>query len=392
MKKLFIAAMALATIVSCSKDDNTTVLESSKKSVAITIKNGVSATRADLPVPEQTPVPVGGDAKILPQETEHTAAIVDDLTILFANNAGKVVEIRTFDDASEITAANATADPDVQGVYTYRYHNVHESVTQVAVVRHDEPTGGFVGTSLTNYAADAAVENRQVAVDELDLYGSAKIIDSGTTCKVKDVAANGHVTEYEYKLYTANVEVIPTLARVEIIGISCTDLGETTLASVSDSSITGGFDEMILKDIYFGASDKKYTYTFLANDILKGVYAGEGNTTKRALTPYVPAGNKTAIAWNIAPSVPFFSAGNPMVLTLDASAYDYDVISNVKTLRIVGDKNGVDKFERSKIYRMQIDFKESNLDATNDEICVDVKVTIANWVIIEVDPSFGSGN
>jgi hypothetical protein len=309
---------------------------------------------------------------------------------LFANNAGKVVEAYSFEDASEVKAANATADPDVQGVYEYRYHNVHESVTQVAVVRHARPEGGYEGTALADYAEAAAVEDRNVALNDLELYGSAVIEDTKTTCKVAGVDKNGHEKEYEYKLYSANVTVTPTLARVEIIGISCTDLGETTLASVSDPSITGGFDEMILKDIYFGASDKKYTYTFLANDILKGVYAGEGNTTKRALTPYVPAGNNTAIAWNIAPSVPFFSAGNPMVLTLDASAYDYDVISNVKTLRIVGDKKGVDKFERSKIYRMQIDFKESNLDATNDEICVDVKVTIANWVIVEVTPEFAA--
>ena len=38
MKKLFIAAMALATIVSCSKDDADTVLTSKQKSVKIILK------------------------------------------------------------------------------------------------------------------------------------------------------------------------------------------------------------------------------------------------------------------------------------------------------------------------------------------------------------------
>ena len=389
MKKLFVCAMALAAFVSCSKDDVDPVLTSSKKSIAITISNGVSATRA-LPEPEQTPVPAGGAATIAPQETERTVANVNELTILFANNAGKVVEAYSFADATEVTKAAA---PDTEGVYEYLYHNVHESVTQVAVVRHAAPEGGYVGTALSDYAAAAAVEDRNVALNDLELYGSARIEDTGKTCKAAGVAADGHTTEFEYKLYSANVDVVPTLARVEIHGISCTDLGVTTLATVTDPSITGGFDKMVLNDIYFGGEEKKYTYDFLDADVLEGIYAGNGNTTPRELKSYTPAkvdGKDSAIAWNIAPSVPFFSEGTPMVLSLTATAHDYEVISQGKTLRIIGDNNGNTAFERSKIYTMNINFEESNLDATNDEICVNVNVTVANWVIVEVNPAFGT--
>ena len=72
MKKLFIAAMALATIVSCSKDDADTVLTSSKKAVSITIANGVSGTRAL--VEETETVAGGGAGKILAQENNQVAA------------------------------------------------------------------------------------------------------------------------------------------------------------------------------------------------------------------------------------------------------------------------------------------------------------------------------
>lgn len=384
MKKLFVSLMAVAALVSCSKENEDVILTSSKKSVAITISNEVPQTKA-IPEPEQTPVAGGGAATIAKQENGRAVAETDELVVLFANNAGKVVEAYSFEEAEKVETTE-----DNEGVWEYRYHNVHESVTQVAVVRHAEPEGGYVGTALSTYAAAAAVEDRNVALNDLELYGSAKLNDSGTTCKAANIEAGGHVTEYEYKLYTAEVEVVPTLARVEIVGISCLDLGETTLASVTDPSVTGGFDEMVLNNIQFGG-DKKYTYTFDATkDILKGIYADNQSTTPRDLTSYVPGAPATdmAIAWNIAPSVPFFSQGNPMVLSLTATAYDYEVTNKAKTLTIVGDNNGNKSFERSKIYRMEINFNESNLDATNDEICVDVTVTIANWVVVSVDPTF----
>lgn len=385
MKRMFIAAMAIAALVSCSKDNEDVILQSSKKSVAITISNEVPQTKA-IPEPEQTPVAGGGVATIAAQEQGRAVATTEELVVLFANNAGKVVEAYSLEKATEKVEA---VQPGTKGVWEYIYHNVHESVTQVAVVRHAEPETGYVGTALSAYAAAAAVEDRNVALNDLELYGSAKLNDSGTTCKAAGEDEEGHVKEYEYKLYTASVEVVPTLARVEIVGISCLDLGETTLESVTDPSVTGGFDEMVLNNIQFGG-DKKYTYTFAATDILKGVYAGEQSTTPRDLTSYVPGAPATdqAIAWNIAPSVPFFSEGNPMTLSLTATAYDYEVINKAKTLTIVGDNNGNTSFERSKIYRMNINFNESNLDATNDEICVDVTVTIANWVVVPVDPTF----
>jgi hypothetical protein len=37
---------------------------------------------------------------------------------------------------------------------------------------------------------------------------------------------------------------------------------------------------------------------------------------------------------------------------------------------------------------MTIPFLESNLDVSNEDICVEVDVTIANWVVVLVEPSF----
>ena len=58
MKRFFIAALALVAVVGCSKDDEgTSVLETSKKSVSITIANALPAGRA-----VTTPAPASGAA------------------------------------------------------------------------------------------------------------------------------------------------------------------------------------------------------------------------------------------------------------------------------------------------------------------------------------------
>ena len=378
MKKLLLSLAALAMIaVGCEKNEGPNVIESNKKSVDITIVNGVQATKA---VAEVKPTPAGGAGAIQDREDKQAAASTTELKVLFANAAGNVVEAYSFAEAKAVENEN--------GKWNYRFHGVHESVTQVAVVRNNAEE--FVGTNLSVYANAAAKEVIVADLSALNLYGSSDIAwDGKTTCTVTDAK---HNIEYTYNLYTAQVDVVPTLARVEITGITCTDLGETTFKASTDPTVTGGFDELALQKIAFG-KDEAYYYTFTTNDILKGVYKDETEAdrkTKRDLVPYNPGpGENKVIAWNIAPSVEYPSDNVPMTLYVKASAYDYDVNTADKTLTING-LTGADKFERSKIYRFAINFKESNLDESNEAICVDVTVKIADWVIVEVDPEFAT--
>lgn len=389
MKKLFVAVLALAALAACNKEEAPVYQDSVKKSIAITIANGVADTKA---VAEETPEAEGGEATIVDQENNQVAAETSELVVLFANRAGVVVEAYTFADAVVTTTADPNAD--VKGVYTYTFHAVHESVEQVAVVRYADKTTpeAFENTELSVYAAAAAVEDRNVDLDELELYASADLEDSGKTC---DVQATEHVFE-TYKLYTAALTVTPALARVEIVGVNCTDLGERTLDAVTDATIVGGYDELALTDVVFGETGKvdadgKYTgiiynYDFLEADVLKGVYAGERNTTARVPVVYDLKDTQEAIAWNIAPQAAP-TAANPMIFTMEAKAYDYTVLNTTKTLTIESFE-GVTNFDRSKIYRLDLEFVEDNLDATNEAICVKVDVTIANWVVVELEPNF----
>ena len=380
--------MAIAALVSCSKDDSAQILESSKKAVEITISNAVADSRV---IAEPTDSEVTGDGQEGTIEAmaanNYAAAKNDQLVVLFANNANVV------EQAYAITAA------------TTRFHDINESVTQVAIVRkatatkaedgawtyaYDTTPANFIGQNLSTYRTAALTEyadNR--GVDGMDLFAVSGLDRSKTepNCTMTDE----HGTTFTYALFEASLEVKPMLARVEIEGISCTDLGETTFKAangvvVDGKVVTGGYDELVLGTIKFGTNDN---YTYDLNDFtLKGVYEKGNKEAKRDLTSY-SAGEGKAIAWNIATQTAFpLVASNAMTLDMVASAYDYTVVNTQKNLTVGFDKVNPQKFEPGKIYRLTINFTESNLDESNEAICVEVTVSIVNWVVVPVDPTF----
>ena len=403
--------MALAAFVSCSKDDGVKQLQSSKKAVAITIANGSTETRATITEPVAADETAGGTATIQDQATAGPCANVNELVVLFANANGTVEEAYTFPQGQAVGG---------DGKYTYRWHNVSESVTQVAVVRHfnqgvlDITPTNYVGDAISDYKAYAedvdAMEN--IDITKIDLYVSSTLDYSGP-CTIPDPEKN---TEWTYSLYTADVTIAPAIARVEITGIACDEatcsatdhatahvshvLGGTTLAAAKGQLVSGGYDELALGELTWGDNDE---YKFnLTGNTLKGIYKGnKAEDYKTARTPvwYTPTevvaegetadGTADAIVWNINPSakVPQLN-DDPMVIKMEASAYDYTVVNTSKTLSI-GFKN-VTEFAPGNIYRFNINFGENNLDASNEAICVEVKVTIQPWVVVTVQPEFGN--
>ncbi|MEE1103871.1 MAG: hypothetical protein U0L21_06945, partial [Alistipes sp.] len=82
-------------------------------------------------------------------------------------------------------------------------------------------------------------------------------------------------------------------------------------------------------------------------------------------------------------------AATALKIQMQAFAHDYTVVNTGKTLSV--GFNGADKFEAGKIYQIAIPFKESNLDKSNEAICVNVTVKVANWVVVPLTPVFGNG-
>ena len=413
MKKLFIAAMALAAFVSCSKDDGGAVLESSKKAVEITISNYLPDTRA-ITNPTETEVTANAKVGTLEAFTEKgteeaplVAAKAEQLVVLFANNANKV------EHAYALSGVTAGKDG------TYTFHNINESVTQVAVVRKvDKAEGGtysydttakdFVGTDLAKYKTAALTEyedNR--SIEWMDLFVASGQLTGGEQCTV---TPNDHTQGYTYWLYKAKVEVKPMLARVEITNVQCTDLGETTASAANGQLVSGGYDHLTLGTLTFGTNK---TYDF-KNYVLKGAYCGtakvNGAVCAAAAKNYYDAiyngaaNNGKVIAWDISVKTPYPAveqvtegeatvsrpvAATALKIAMTAFAHDYNVVNTGKTLSV--GFNGADKFEAGKIYQIEIPFKESNLDKSNEAICVNVTVKVANWVVVPLTPVFGNG-
>ena len=223
----------------------------------------------------------------------------------------------------------------------------------------------------------------------MDLFAASGQLTNPTTCTVE---ATEHNSAYTYQLYTANINVVPMLARVEITKVSAQGgekpLGATTLAAANGELVSGGFDKLTLGTLTFGGN---YTYDFDGYE-LEGIYNGE---SKVAVEPTIfEAGedsSKYAIAWNIATETAFpLTTANAMTIGMEAFAYDYNVVNTGKNLTIGFDNVEPTEFEPGKIYRLEIVFGEDNLDASNNAICVAVKVEIADWVVVDVDPVFGN--
>lgn len=418
MKRFFIAAMALAVMVGCSKDDGASVLESSKKAVSITIANGVSGTRAVEAI-AAFDTEDGGVGTIQDQATVAACADVKELVVLFANNAGTVEEAYSFANATKTEGSNPSE-------FTYRWHNVSESVKQVAVVRYNgygttaEEIKKYVGTNLSVYQKAAANvdEMENIDITAINLYVAEELSHKdGDECTITDTHTN---KTWTYQLYTADVTITPTIARVEIIGIACdgsnstvvgedgstsapNELGATTLAAAKGENVSGGYDKLVLNTLKWG-KDSEYTYSFADGTALTGIYGGtvEGQPTQVQRGDYTPAetvaegetadDTADAIVWNIDPTavVPQVTDGaSPMVLNMTASAKDYTVVNTTKDLHI-GFGDIVKTFESGNIYRLNINFGENNLETSNESICVEVKVTVSNWVVVDIDPVFGN--
>lgn len=409
MKKLFVVAMAFAAFVSCSKEEGVSIIESSKKAVEISISNYKVDSRA-IDNPADNEVKGDGQTGTIEEQAadNYVAAEADQLVVLFANQANTVEQAYALAEYAENNTAAGT----------YRFHDINESVTQVAIVRkatatkaedgtwtysYDTTAANYVGDDLADYRAAAIIEyadNR--GVDGMDLFAVSEEFTNKGTCDVTD--PNDHKTTYTYTLFGAVVDVKPMLARVEVTRVACDGsnsasideetgeettpnaLGATTLAAFNGELISGGYDELKLGTLKFG-EDEDYVYDF-GGFVLKGIYEkGEG---EREATHYEPGQGK-AIAWNIATETAFpLTTANAMSIDMEASAYDYKVVNTKKNLTIGFDNVETKKFEPGKIYRLAINFGENNLDASNEAICVEVEVKVAEWVVVPVTPVFGA--
>lgn len=390
MKKLFVAVLALAALAACNKENVDTFVTSNQKAVSITIVNPETRALVEAGGVDDVDA-VGADGVVLAKGTSKVVAQANELQFLFANEQGMIVDIRSYTNG-------VAAEGNTENNVVVTFHNVAESAWQVAVVRYGDMTALEVGDNLSAVRDEAKNEanNAGVVIDSITLYAAAQLSDSGETCTYNHA---------EFKLYKASLNLAPLFSRFEINRVKCLDLGEVTykVAMGEETTVVKGYDELTLASIVFG-SEATYKYDFAADtkllgklvytDGVAGVRADYDNTRC-----YNFGTDAEALAWNIAEqAAPSYTvvdekkvASNPMVLSLNAIAYDSNIDTNTTvTVVRVNDKDGnaVETFEAGKIYNMDLDFAESNLDSFTDGICVEVTVTISDWEVVVVTPEF----
>lgn len=371
MKKLFVAAMALATIVSCSKDDvQVPELDSNTKSVAVKIENAGS-TRAD------------GEAGNTTAGINGMKAVVEasELHILFADKDGNVLENKTL-VSEDVNAEHPEAnDQYAYGTQpadaldgSYIFHNVPAAVTQIAIVRYeadDAPTAETL-EAYEKMANDEAL-NLPREIDDIVLYSESTLTKT-TEC----ATVNG----IQYFIYTAKVRVAPTFTRFEINNIECEDLGALNADGKED---TYGLDVLTLKSLVWGAGENVYSIAADELGVLDGVWKNEGGKNNIQ----APSG---VWSWNMLPdNVTVPSKANPLTLNMDVKAHDYAVAKTNLNLLVEGlqkDGTNVTSFDAENIYQLNLKFKEGNISG-QEGICVNVEVEIATWTVNTVKPVFG---
>ena len=389
MKRFFIAAMALATIVGCSKDDaeGGVALDSNNKTVSITIANG--STRA-----------TGGEAGVTAPGTGTTMtceADADDLTILFADKDGNVLKSLCLTDATnEIEESGAHSsqyapakDNGTGGKYTW--HNVPWQVTRVAVVRISAADDATTLKTIKDYNDLALNEdvNLKRSLDDIVLFGENALKDTGRTHVVGD-------TYYHY--WAAEVTVEPLLARFEINNIQCENLGNYNPYNADKNVGKYSFDELTIGDVVW-TSEEGVDYTIdLAYTVLYGTYNPAKDANKNQVEEdrlnYVTAdGNEPGKveqvwSWNVNTTSTQFKT---MTVGLTAAAYDYTPAQTNVPLTVTGiQKDGKSvEFAPGNIYQLDLKFKEENI-MNKDQLCVEVTVRVAEWTVNTVTAVFGN--
>lgn len=350
MKRFFIAALALVAVVGCSKEEDP-ILENSKKSVAITIANALPQGRA---VTDATPA-------------NQACTKAEDLVFGFCNGAGQVLTKLTVNDAT----FNAGT-----GVYTF--HGLPQQVSNVFVIANGAAANKITIANCPATMNDAHLmwrtQTPDVEWDEIIAFGHSSATHAVDAmgeeifCEV-----NGH----KYPLYEANVTVAPNHARLEIGQVKCTDLGSL-------------YSKVTLNSMVFATN---LTQSF--------------GTTGVALTPdanvHTPGAGKVW-SWNLSKPEQgdIYSPDLDLHVTVvgkdwtvpagtenrTVKVVDYKAPANYANTANVNEQGNLRHFHPGEVYTMNLDFSENNIHTDSDNLCVNVTVTIANWVVIPVEPVF----
>ena len=383
MKKYFYTALALVAMVGCSKDSiETPSFDDSVQSIEISIENITTPTRAE-----------GG---ITPAGAQTACADFSDLIFLFADSQGNIKAHKDLSDGNRDGNSNKVT-----------FHRMSADIKKVGVIAN---YSGAESLS-TLAAAEVAWKDETAMIDNpyrninVVLDGSATTTTSyGVVAYGTDNLDDAGTCNHDGALYakkSAEVTVAPHMARIEIEHIGYID----DFGTANDAFTAIGVRSLSLEGGNVTDASGKSTLAPYVHTLGSFHHSTEWSTASYVLSAkhdhstktnmLAPAGDGNVWSWSILPQK-VSNLTTSLYLHYpnhEAVIHDRKVTINEYYKVVDNTSTKIDTFDSGNIYRFAIDFKKNNLDPehTDDFICVDCTVSIANWVVNDITVDFVTG-
>ena len=374
-KLMLSACVAAMALVSCNKIETDEIKPSSLKSVELSLSNVQFMTKAD------------GGAEIADGQSVMVSSFqvfFTDGTKLYTGKAADGTDIDAYYSAGTTGAIEELNTAQA-------YHFLPDAVNKVVVVGNLPKIENPTTLADINRAVYAKDQQDQT---NLTLYAESGFVSTGNHVENPD----GHSAI----LYTANCNLLPLIARIEVKSAGITFGDPAKFDKVE-------FDKLIFADYYgeanlmTGAKANLFSVD-LANDITAFNYINsvtEGfwdndDLTLTALPTQTPEEN--TVATNISYSFfPNENVGPVLILSAvataagsqtSAPAYVYTTqFMHGDNVLLPSSTDGHKGFKPGYIYRIDsFNFHEDKLN--HQEKCIDVTVTVDTWKVVAVTPVF----
>lgn len=381
-------AVAAVSFAACNKEDITPSVEQGNKSVTLSLAN------------------------VLQTKSASNKVAADEIKLnsfqVFFSDGTTLYSPKNVDGKGTATTRFTQQEPD--GLY--EFHFLPKAVDRVIVV------GNMDELNVTTYAAlEAAVENLTVGGEQnpanVRLMGIDTVLEPGET---EHAAGNNTGIQHPDPYVHADVNLSPAVARFEITGFEYAPLKDGaekrnyTTMTVDNLSIRNYYTKAKVNfanvptteepDLlnFGGALTKENVYvdyfnklgeepvwwldkvgTTLADNAYASVVAIPATETEPA---------KDCYAYNVFPgALPQFL----MQLTGAEGGVESPLYLMTSALKVKNANNEMvaltaEDITAGNVYRMAMKFDDSNLQ--NPEKCIEVSITVDEWVVVAVTPEF----
>ncbi len=414
MKKILglVALVATLGLASCQKNEGPAI-QQNQKSVTIDLTN-IMTRAMEAGVTDGTQVNLK-NVNIFFKKTDGTFAWGKDVS-------GEKI----LDHYLSKSDLDAVADPVTKSDVIV-FHYLPAEVDKVVVVGNlnADKTGTDGGELTKDQTPTCAYANynalvtqtttilAETGVDDLILFGEATPVETTTELE------NGHT------LWEANVNVVPVVSRIEIIGFKYNPEGGEYVADTEGATVETSYDytsitvdQVTLNDYYTtstiyqpkatltGATQfaeitdvnvfdflqsaeptNETTYAPTFTDMLTNVDLKEAGEYKYDYTGNRPSYNFFPMS-DQAPQLVVKLTGVNAKTGLSEALYLATSDITYNNASIKGNTPSGNDIDYAQVYQLSFNFNDTDLK--NPLKCIQVNVTVASWKVVSVTPSFGN--